>query len=225
MIAAAVGVSCSDGYIPYLGNSLTEKIARLRIELLHLEPCIWRSIEVSLTTNLRSLHELIQAVMPWEDYHLYEFAIAERVYGEPDPEDAVWGRKVYQAKGMQLGRLIQRGITELHYTYDFGDNWQHRIVFGHVKDADPAIDYLRFIAGERTAPPEAVGGPSCFMGFAKAIANHRDAQHKNMVRWYGGPFHPTDFGRAEVAARVRDIAAKRKVALDAFARSRQGRQP
>lgn len=204
---------------------MTDKIAHLHIELLDLEPCIWRSVEVSLTTNLRSLHGLIQAVMPWEDYHLYEFAIGDRVYGEAEPEDAVWGRKIYQAKGMRLGKLIERGITELHYTYDFGDNWQHRIVVEHVEDADPAIDYPRFIAGERTAPPEDVGGPSGFMEFTKAIANRRHPHHKDMVRWYGGPFHPTDFGEAEVAARVRDIAAKRKTALDAFARSQQLRQP
>lgn len=204
---------------------MTDKIAHLRIELLHLEPCIWRSVEASLTTNLRSLHELIQAVMPWEDYHLYEFTIGDRVYGEPDPEDAVWGRKIYQAKGMRLGKLIERGINEFLYTYDFGDNWQHRLFVEHVEDADPAIDYPRFIAGERTAPPEDVGGPPGFMEFTKAIANRRDPQHQDMVRWYGGPFHPTDFGKAEVAARVRDIAAKRKVALDAFERSRQGRQP
>ncbi|CAM3202113.1 plasmid pRiA4b ORF-3 family protein [Paracoccus nototheniae] len=204
---------------------MTEKIARLRFELLHIEPCIWRSVEVSLKTNLRSLHELIQAVMPWEGYHLYEFTIGERAYGEPDPEDAAWGRKTYQAKGMQLGKLIERSIIELLYTYDFGDNWQHRIVVEHVEDADPATDYPRFVAGERTAPPEDVGGPSGFMEFTKAIANRRHPQHKEMVRWYGGPFHPTDFGKAEVAARVRVIAARRKIALEAFARSQQLRQP
>jgi len=203
---------------------MTDKIARLRIELLHLELCIWRSVEVGLTTNLRSLHEFIQAVMPWEGYHLYEFTIGERAYGEPDSEDAVWGRKTYQAKGMRLGKLIERGIIEFLYTYDFGDNWQHRVVVDHVGDAEPATDYPRFVAEERTAPPEDVGGPSGFMEFTKAIANRSHPQHKDMVRWYGGPFHPTDFGEAEVAGRVRDIAARRKVALVAFMRSRQGSQ-
>jgi len=72
---------------------MTNRIARLRIELLHLEPCIWRSVEVRLTTNLRALHEVIQAVMPWESTHLYDFRIGDRFYGEPDPEGAVWDRK------------------------------------------------------------------------------------------------------------------------------------
>lgn len=45
---------------------MTDQIARLRIELAHIEPCIWRRIEVSLTTNLRALHQIIQTIMPWE---------------------------------------------------------------------------------------------------------------------------------------------------------------
>lgn len=45
-----------------------------------------------MTTNLRALQKLIQAVVPWENYHLYEFAIGDRVYGELSPDDAEWGR-------------------------------------------------------------------------------------------------------------------------------------
>ena len=58
---------------------MVHQIARLRLELLHIEPTIWRRVEVSLTTNLRALHELIQSVMPWENYHLYQFTVGARV--------------------------------------------------------------------------------------------------------------------------------------------------
>lgn len=120
---------------------MSTKIARIRIELEHIAPLIWRRVDVSLTTNLRALHEIIQAVMPWENYHLYQFAVGERVYGEPDPEDAVWGRKIYQAKGMRLGTLVDRGVTELLYTYDFGDDWQHRVILEEVIEATAGTDY------------------------------------------------------------------------------------
>lgn len=202
---------------------MSDRIARLRIELLHLEPRIWRSVEVSLTTNLRSLHEIVQAVMPWENYHLYQFLVGGRVYGEPVPKDAIWGHKVYQAKGMRLGTLIDRGVTEFLYTYDFGDDWQHRVLIEHVVAADPDTDYPLFIAGERTAPPEDVGGPSGFMDFIEAIANRRHAQHKDILRWYGGPFNPVDFGAEGIADTLRKIAHKRKVAYEALERSRRKR--
>lgn len=203
---------------------MTQQIARIRIDLEHLEPRIWRRVEVSLTTNLRSLHEVIQAVMPWENYHLYQFTVGDRVYGEPDPEDAIWGHKIYQAKGMRLGTLIGRGVSEFLYTYDFGDDWRHRITVESVGVADPALDYPVFIDGERCAPPEDVGGPPGFMDFLEAISKRSHPQHKDMVRWYGGPFHPSDFGAAGIAASLRAIAERRKVSLEAFQRSREARQ-
>ena len=46
---------------------MSQKIARIRIELEHIEPQIWRQVEVSLTTSLRALHEIIQAAMGWEN--------------------------------------------------------------------------------------------------------------------------------------------------------------
>ena len=202
---------------------MSTKIARIRIELEHIAPLIWRRVDVSLTTNLRALHEIIQAVMPWENYHLYQFAVGERVYGEPDPEDAVWGRKIYQAKGMRLGTLVERGVSELLYTYDFGDDWQHRVIVEEVLNAQPGTDYPTFIDGERTAPPEDVGGPPGFMDFVEAMAKPRHPQRKDLVRWYGGPFNPVDFGADRIAESIRSIAQKRKAALEAFERSRAKR--
>ena len=202
---------------------MSTKIARIRIELEHIAPLIWRRVDVSLTTNLRALHEIIQAVMPWENYHLYQFAVGERVYGEPDPEDAVWGRKIYQAKGMRLGTLVERGLTELHYTYDFGDDWHHRVILEEVLDATPGTDYPLFIDGERIAPPEDVGGPPGFMDFVEAMAKPRHPQRKDLVRWYGGPFNPVDFDADRIAESIRAIAQKRKAALEAFERSRAKR--
>ncbi|MBK5933359.1 pRiA4b ORF-3-like protein [Rhodovulum imhoffii] len=202
---------------------MTDQIARIRIDLEGLEPRIWRRVEVSLSTNLRALHELIQAVMPWEDCHLYQFALGDRVYGEPDPDDAHWGHKVYQAKGLRLSTLVNSGVTELLYTYDFGDDWRHRVVIEAVEPAAPGVDYPVFLGGERRCPPEDVGGLPGFMDFLEAVSNRQHPRHKEMLHWDGGPFLPTDFGEAEIVKRVRKIAARRKTAYEAFQRSRATR--
>jgi hypothetical protein len=203
---------------------MSRKIARLRIELEDIEPHIWRCIDVPVSMNLRALHALIQAVMPWQDCHLHEFAVGDRLYGEPGPEDTAWGRKVHQARSLRIGMLIDRGISAFRYTYDFGDDWRHRIIIERVSDADPQTDYPILVGGERRAPPEDVGGPPGFLDFVEAISNRGHPRHRDIVRWYGGPFHPTDFGEAEIATRVREIAQRRKGALEAFERSRQQRQ-
>lgn len=202
---------------------MTDQIASLRVELLHIEPCIWRRVEVNLTTNLRALHEIIQAVMPWENCHLYEFAIGDRVYGEPSPDDAEWGQKISHAKNMRLTTLVERAVTELLYTYDFGDDWQHRVIVEGVKAAAPGTDYPVFVDGARTAPPEDIGGAPGFLEFVETMADRSHPEHQSLARWYGRPFNPVDFGAAAIATNVRELAAKRKIAMQAYERSRQKR--
>jgi Plasmid pRiA4b ORF-3-like protein len=48
-----------------------DAIPVLRIELIDIEPLIWRRVAVKTATNLQTLHRIIQAVMGWLDYHLW----------------------------------------------------------------------------------------------------------------------------------------------------------
>lgn len=50
-------------------------IACIKAVLDHVEPAVWRRVEVPLTTSLRGLHQVIQAVMLFESYHLFDFTI------------------------------------------------------------------------------------------------------------------------------------------------------
>ncbi|MBL4557663.1 MAG: plasmid pRiA4b ORF-3 family protein [Rhodobacteraceae bacterium] len=104
---------------------MSEPVVRVRIELEGTAPLVWRDLDLPLSTTLAALHDLIQVVMRWQDYHLHEFEVGEKVYGVPDPEDAFEDRKVYQEKSIRLGNLIERGVREFLYVYDFGDNWRH----------------------------------------------------------------------------------------------------
>src|SRR3546814_3775270 len=63
------------------------EIATLRMELLHIEPLIWRQLEVPTMMTLGALHEIIQAAMCWSDSHLWEFTVDGRRYGMPDDDD------------------------------------------------------------------------------------------------------------------------------------------
>lgn len=113
-----------------------ERGARLLITLDDIEPQIWRRVEVPLAMSLKGLHDVIQAVMLFEDYHLFEFEADGRFYDVPDPAED-FGRKTYAAKNIRIRTLIDRGITTFAYTYDFGDNWRHTVVVESVEDADP----------------------------------------------------------------------------------------
>ena len=62
---------------------VVDRIARIRIELNGIDPTIWRRVEVPLTTSLKGLHDVIQSVMPFENYHLFRFDIGDKRYGMP----------------------------------------------------------------------------------------------------------------------------------------------
>ena len=187
-----------------------DDIAVLRIELIDIEPLIWRRVAVPTATNLQTLHRIIQAAMGWQDYHLWEFAAAGKTYGVPDPEDATWGHKVYRASATKLASLIESGVTAFDYTYDMGDNWEHRIVVERVEPAEPGKLYPDLRGGERRCPPEDCGGFSGYYDFLDAIAGpdkgKGSRRKREMLSWYGSPYNPDDIGEKQIRNALQRIA-------------------
>ena len=132
---------------------MIEPIARVRIELREIEPTLWRRVDVPLTSTLLALHDIIQVTVGWTDSHLFEFVVGDRLYSELVPDDELVGRKIYDAAGIRLRTLIGRGVEQLLYVYDFGDNWRHDVFIEDVRDGEADVDYPAFVAGERAARP------------------------------------------------------------------------
>ena len=61
-------------------------IYQLHIELLDLEPAIWRRILVPASIKLPKLHVTLLWTMGWAGGHLHEFVIGHDHYGIPDPD-------------------------------------------------------------------------------------------------------------------------------------------
>jgi len=189
-------------------DGMSEYIARIRIALKDIEPEIWRRAEVPLDLSLKGLHDLIQAAMAWQDYHLFEFAIDEKVYGLPDPE-LDHGHKILQAKLARLETFVAQGVETSDYVYDMGDNWQHTITVEAVEPADATQNYPRFVDGARRAPPEDVGGVPGYYEFIDAVSKPRHSEHKRMLEWYGGSHDPNDIDALKLRLRLGTIAKRR----------------
>lgn len=194
------------------------RIARLRITLDDTEPAIWRTVEVPLAASLKLLHEVIQAAMPFQDYHLFQFREGPVRYAMPDPE---WpDGNTRSAKTTKLGALVDQGTTAFAYTYDFGDDWQHTIKVEEIGPADPDAAYPRFLDGARRAPPEDVGGTMGFEEFLEAVTKPRHRDRKRMLDWYGGPFNPDELDRETIEAGMTKLARRRAIGQAAFVKSR-----
>jgi len=203
---------------------MIEPIARIRIEIEETNPLVWRELDVPLSTTLAGMHDIIQVVMGWWDYHLYEFEIGDKVYGVPCSDDVMYERKVFKASALRLTTVLERGVREFIYVYDFGDNWRHRISIGDVRQGDADVEYPCFISGARRGPPEDVGGVSGFEEFLEVMADPENEQHERMTMWYGKPFDPDDIEARRLHMIIGSLAARRRGSLMRH-RGRAGKTP
>jgi len=199
--------------------SNSEAIARLRISLADWEPEIWRVVEAPTAASLKMVHDIVQAAMGWQDYHLWEFEADGKRYGPTDPG---WpDGEVAAAKNVKLGALIERGVRALAYTYDMGDDWLHEVAVEAVEPARPGVKYPRFVAGAGRCPPEDVGGLPGFEQFLDAMADPKHEEHQEVLEWYGGRFDPDDIDESITKRRVGMIAVRRAAGKASWAK-RQG---
>lgn len=179
--------------------SASTKYASLRIELLHVRPLIWRRLLVPLSITLPALHLAIQGAMGWTDSHLHQFDIGGKSYGEPDEYGAV---EIIAENAKKLSTVLGKDVGEFLYQYDFGDNWEHRVVVEQTQKAHPAWQGPLCVAGERACPPEDVGGTYGYASFLEAIADPDHDEHVRLLTWAGGIFDPEGFDINSANARI-----------------------
>ena len=71
---------------------------------------------------MEALHDVIQRVMGWEDYHMHQFIAGKAFYGIPDPSYDGFGHEVLDEQDFLLCDLAPRKGSKLQYEYDFGDS-------------------------------------------------------------------------------------------------------
>lgn len=189
---------------------MIEPVARLRIELQEIEPKVWRSVDVPLSSTLLALHDVIQVAFGWTNSHLFAFEVADRIYAEPVFDDDVFGQRVYKAAGIRMKSLVERQVERFVYVYDFGDDWRHEISIESVRDGEAHVDYPAFVGGERRCPPEDVGGVGGFMEFLEAVLDPLHEEHGETVTWYGKPFDPHDIDESHIRLVLSSLAARRR---------------
>lgn len=177
-------------------------IYQLKVTLQDIDPPIWRRIQVWDDTTLDGLHRTLQTVMGWENCHLHEFLIDRRIYSVPDPDDAMYERKVIDERRKRLRDVVSRVGTRLVYVYDFGDDWRHDLQLEAILLPDPDQQYSCCVAGERRGPPEDVGGPPGYQDYLEALANPKHEEHETWLQWRGR-FEPEAFSLAAVNQQLR----------------------
>ena len=180
-------------------------IYQLKITLLGIRPPIWRRIQVEDCT-LDLLHEHIQTAMGWSNSHLHHFSFGEQLVGDPELMQENFEELGYEdSTATKLSDVVPPGAKKFRfrYEYDFGDSWDHEVLFEKTLPADPTTKYPVCIDGKRACPPDDVGGVWGYSGFLEAIRNKRNERHEELLDWIGGSFDPAEFDPAAATKAMR----------------------
>lgn len=196
-----VGTTVSRGALPQSTSSDLEAppapaIYQVRIALSEIAPAIWRRLLVPADTSLAQLHHVIQAAFGWWDYHLHQYIVDERYFGDPDPEFADELPPMTDEREAFLRDIA--GAKEIVYEYDFGDSWRHIIEIESVAVAPEAgMRYPACTGGARSRPPEDCGGVSGYEELLQVLADPRHEEYASMKTWVGKRFAPERFDLAQ----------------------------
>lgn len=170
-------------------------ILQFRIELMDIEPPIWRRFQVPGNYTFWDLHVAIQDVMGWEDSHLHQFEVSHPITGEAVvislPDEDGWSEQpILTSWEFQAREYFSRPGNDAVYVYDFGDDWRHLLHFEGALPVAKGVRYPTCLDGARACPPEDSGGP---FGYAELIAGEPDR-----LDWLGDDFDPEAFEPLEI---------------------------
>ena len=165
------------------------EIVRLKITLDDVKPTVMRRLEVPVSTTLDILHEMIQAIMPWDNYHMYHFylrLIDDLRWGMPPPEDLDFGMDIRDSRAATLASVLAApSFKVLRYNYDFGDDWRHTIKVERRFSAELWEQYPRLVDAKGRCPPEDIGGPWGYADCLEAISDKTHKRHAELIGWLG----------------------------------------
>lgn len=177
----------------------TGLVYQLKVTLTGVDPPVWRRVQVS-DCSLGDLHFVIQAAMGWQNSHMHLFAVNGTRYGPVVSEDL----DTEDEENILLGQIVAgKKKARLVYEYDFGDSWEHEVLFEKLVEPEAKAKYPRCIEGARACPPEDCGGAWSYADLLDAMADPKHENHREMREWCGGKFDPESFSVGKVNTELR----------------------
>ena len=185
-------------------NVKSDQIYQIKITLKNSQPPIWRRIQVRSNITLNMLHEILQVVMPWEDYHLHQFIINGKLF-DIDEDGYDGFVETEDERKYKLNQIIPGKKFRFIYEYDFGDSWEHILLVEKILPAEEKVYYPRCITGERACPPEDIGGIFGYYRFLEILKDPDHPEYEEMKDWVGEDFDPEKFDIEKVNRKLHKI--------------------
>jgi hypothetical protein len=105
---------------------------------------------------------------------------------------------------VRLSQVLREPGDKVEYTYDFGDDWRHRVQLEKVDEWAAGAPLARCLTGRRARPPEDCGGLRGFEEFLfRAAATDWDAvEPGDEWEWSMAEFDAEEFDRDDINDRL-----------------------
>ncbi len=179
------------------------QIYRFKITIRDTNPKIWRRIQIP-DCKLNTLHYHIQAVMGWTNSQLHRFDIKGERHGMPENLDYDRDGSVIDSTKIMVSEIVPTDGKKFafRYTYDFGDNWEHEVLFEGIVKPDPKAKYPLCLVGERAGPPEDCGGVPGYEHLREVLADPGQEEYHHALHWVVEGFDPDEFDPVIATARI-----------------------
>ncbi|MEA4884977.1 MAG: plasmid pRiA4b ORF-3 family protein [Clostridia bacterium] len=188
-----LGNYCDKGENGICQSVLDIELYQLKIQIEIEGFDIWRRVLAPSVFSFRHLHNVIQTVFDWQNYHLHMFEAkrtdskTKQIMMDDDPE-------ALECLDLDSCDVLQERFTalkdifpdheEVTYEYDFGDSWKHTITL--EKTARSNALRATYLDGRGERPPEDVGGPWSYVEFMRIMADNTDPEHEDTKMWAKG---------------------------------------
>lgn len=185
-----------------------QEIIQLKISLTHSKPLIWRQFLVTKDTTFFELHHIIQIVMGWDNYHMFEFDLEGYRIGEVDEDEksnGYGGDQVLNSIEVKLSDVITQQKDIINYLYDFGDGWKHQIKVEKFHNIDNTLKYPICIDGQMNCPPEDCGGIGSFYHCIDVLKDKKHPDHKAIAQWFNKKYNIEQFDKEKVNRKLKGL--------------------
>jgi len=181
-----------------LNNRKSKEILRRNCDPI----CLWFQVAGEVTLN--ELHQILQTVMGWGNYHMHLFRIGKEEYGENFAEEDLLGSADFiEDSDVRLEDLITRRGRKFKYIYDFGDDWTHTLKVEKIEPRTEGGKLPFCMDGQRACPPEDCGSIQGYQNILEMLsrpANPKDEEETLLREWVGAydpvAFDPGTINRA-----------------------------
>jgi hypothetical protein len=142
-------------------------VYRLKVSLMSASG-IYRVLEVAATSTFADLHKAIFKAFHREESHLYSFFLTGRdtkspaaitrsleithpLNTEPLLGFGLRKKSAARVKLRDVG-LVEKGV--LHYLFDFGDEWWHRLRVEAVEASPARRKFIKLVRSVGESPPQ-----------------------------------------------------------------------